>query len=104
MSLPLLPKQFKIANNVIKVVVEDIDTEDNNYGTFTDATNEIHLYKRIKVKDKEIHLSSEQIYNSFYHEVIHCFQFYFNNEFDEAQAQVFANFIREFQTTAEYEN
>lgn len=32
---------------------------------------------------------------------IHAFQFYYDNKFDEAQAQVFANFMCEFIETKE---
>lgn len=46
-------------------------------------------------------VSDEQMRNTFYHELFHAFQFYFNNEFNEAQAQVYANFMCEFIETTE---
>lgn len=46
-------------------------------------------------------VSDEQMRNTFYHELFHAFQFYFNNEFNEAQAQVYANSMCEFIETTE---
>lgn len=50
---------------------------------------------------KIIQLTSEQIKNTFWHELFHAFNFYWNNETDEALAQTFANFMREFELTKE---
>lgn len=44
-------------------------------------------------------MSDEQLRNTFYHELFHVFQFYYNNEFNEAQ--VYANFMCEFIETTE---
>lgn len=96
-----IPNKFKIANQEITVVIEDY-LPDNNYGYFCDATNTIKLARTINTKhDGDVTLSDEQIRNSFYHELIHVFQFYLNNEYDETEAQVFANFLCEFTETKE---
>ena len=91
-----LPSKFKIANHEIIVnIVEHAADED--FGNFDSATNTITVAKFIdKVK-----LTDEQVLNTFYHELIHCFQFYFDNSSSEAQAQCYANFIREFLSTKE---
>lgn len=96
-----IPNKFKIANQEITVVIEDY-LPDNNYGYFCDATNTIKLARTINTEhDGDVTLSDEQIRNSFYHELIHVFQFYLNNEYDETEAQVFANFLCEFTETKE---
>lgn len=40
-----------------------------------------------------------QIENTFWHELFHVFNFYFNTEQDEALAQTFANFMCEYLAT-----
>lgn len=90
-----IPESFKIANQLFKVNIKD-KLLDNNYGNFCDVTNELNLAKIIEVNDADYSLTDEQIRNTFWHEVFHAFQFYFNNKYDEAQAQVFANFMCEF--------
>ena len=54
----------------------------NDYGYFCDATNTIKLARTVNSEhDGEVILSDEQVRNTFYHELFHVFQFYFNNEF-----------------------
>ena len=96
-----LPDKFKIANQEITVVIEEI-LPNNNCGYFCDATNMIKLERTLKTEhDGVVTVSDEQMRNTFYHELFHAFQFYFNNEFNEAQAQVYANFMCEFIETTE---
>ena len=94
-----IPKQFNCAGFTIKVELED-HLNDNNYGCFCDATNTIKLARTVDVGEFEnlgkVTLTEQQIQNTFYHELMHVWQFYFNNQYDEAQAQVFANFMSEF--------
>lgn len=90
----MIYKTFKIANQLIHTIfVESL--QGGEYGKFNDAKNQIILAKTVEIEGEIIELSPSQIENTFYHEVIHAFQFYYNNEFDEAQAQVYANFICE---------
>lgn len=90
----MIYKTFKIANQKIQTILLD-SLPGGEYGKFNDAKNEIQLARNIIVEGETIKLSPQQIQNTFMHEVIHVFQFYYNNEFDEAQAQVYANFICE---------
>ena len=97
----MIPNKFKIANQEITVVIEDY-LPDNNYGYFCVATSTIKLARAIHTEyNGNVMLSDEQIRNTFYHELVHCFQFYLNNEYDETEAQVFANFLCEFTETKE---
>ena len=90
----MIYKTFKIANQEIKTILLD-SLPGGEYGKFNDAKNEILLAKSVVVDDEVIELTEQQMQNTFFHEVIHAFQFYYNNEFDEAQAQVYSNFICE---------
>lgn len=102
-----IPASFTCGSNEIKVVVED-KLPDNNYGYWCDAKNEIHLAKYLEVEigdtKEDVKLTQEQTNNTFYHELIHCFQFYAGIEISEAQAQVFANFMCEFFKSLKYNN
>lgn len=95
-----IPESFKIANQLIKVNLLD-KVADNNYGNFCDVKNEINIAKTIEVINENVQLTNEQIKNTFWHEVFHAFQFYFNNQYDETQAQIFANFMCEFIESAD---
>lgn len=64
-------------------------------------TIDIDAQDFIEWLDGVVTVSDEQMRNTFYHELFHAFQFYFNNEFNEAQAQVYANFMCEFIETTE---
>ena len=52
--------------------------------------------------DEIIELTDEQVYNSWYHELFHAFNFFWDNGGDESLAQSFANFMREFESTKQY--
>lgn len=90
----MIYKQFKIANQVVRVELMDF-VEESKYGDFTDAKNLIRIAKKIKVEGEVVELTPEQIENTFWHEVFHAFQFFFDNDYNEAQAQSYANFMQE---------
>lgn len=98
------PKKFRIANHDYTVELCDFvegDTQGEfwyGYHCSTELTIKIARKMR-KSNGVEFDLTEEQIKNSFWHEVFHAFQFYYNNEQDEALAQVFANFMREYEIT-----
>ena len=96
----MIYKTFKIANQKIQTLLLD-SLPGGEYGKFNDAKNEIQLARNIIVEGETIKLSPQQIQNTFMHEVMHVFQFYYNNEFDEAQAQVYANFVCEMLETGQ---
>lgn len=91
----LIPNKFNCAGMNIKVEVVD-KLPGNEYGTWSDSLNEIKLAKVVEVENKDVTLTEQQLINTFWHEVMHCFQFYYDNSCDEAQAQVYANFMCEF--------
>ena len=93
-----IPKKFKIANNWITVEIVD-SLPNSNYGIYNDAKQIIKLAKTIYIDDEIVELSEEQLLNTFWHEYVHCMQFYFDNSNSEAQAQSFANFLCEFVNT-----
>jgi hypothetical protein len=94
----MIYKKFKIASQTITTKIVD-HLPENDYGLFNDAENLILIARTIEKDGKMIELSESQQLNTWCHELIHVFQFYFNNDFDEAQAQVYANFICEMLET-----
>ena len=99
-----LPVKFKIANQEYTVkLVEYLD--DREFGEFDCIKAEIRIAKKIRSSfDDELYeLNEEQILNTFWHEVFHCFNWHWNTDLDEGLAQSFANFMREYISTKEYE-
>jgi len=101
-----LPREFKIACHTIKVIVEDwIPTknpkaEDSCYGQWHDVHCTVKVARAVKTEDDEvIPLNEEQIKNTFWHEVFHCFFFFGSIGQDEMIVQALANFMREYETT-----
>lgn len=94
-----IPEKFKIAGFDIKVELVD-KTDDNNFGNWNDVTNTITLAKNISLKNGELtNLTERQIQNTFFHELLHAFQFYCGKEYSEIECNVFANFMVEFLET-----
>jgi hypothetical protein len=93
------PNKFKVAGFEIEVLLMDgLD----DYGEFCDVTNTIKLAKSIRLDNGDvIPLTRRQIQNTFYHELIHAFQFYYDTDSSESEAQVFANFLLEYNESSE---
>ena len=100
----ILPSSFKIANQEYNVILVDY-LDSRNFGEFDCIECEIRIARTVKsAYDEEYHeLTDEQILNTFWHELFHCFNWHLDNETDEAIAQSFANFMREFESTKSYE-
>ena len=97
-----LPSKFKIANQEYTVRIVD-SLDDRNFGEFDCVLAEIRIARQVRSSYDEDYydLSEEQILNSFWHELFHCFNWHMNTECDETIAQSFANFMREFESTKE---
>lgn len=99
--LDYIPTSFTIGNQKFNVVLYDeLYLEDDPvYGLFYYLDAEIAI--RIKKLDGTL-CDKEQTLNAFWHETFHAFNYLYNNEINEALAQTFANFMREFQSTVKY--
>lgn len=96
----MIYKKFKIAGQWITTEVVD-QLEGGDYGNFNDAKNLILIAKNVEIDDELVKLTRLQMESTWYHEVFHAFQFYFNNEYSEAQAQVYSNFVTELLSSGE---
>lgn len=90
-----IPHSFKCGNNIITVEIKDFIGE--SYGRFTDAKNPIELAVKLKVDSEEVELTKNQVLSSYYHELMHCWDFYYDGSYSEAHAQSMANLMLEYE-------
>ena len=95
-----IPKYFKIGNQQYKVSIVDY-LSDGNFGEFDSVKAEIRIARKVKSSytDELVDLQDEQILNTWYHELFHCFNWHMNCDTSETIAQSFANFMREYETS-----
>lgn len=67
-----IPKRFKIANTEYEVQVVD-KSDDGNYGYHNDIRRKIVVAKSMDDEGKIVQLTEQQIENTFWHELFHCF-------------------------------
>lgn len=93
----IIPSKFRIACNTIEVSIEE---KGESFGQFDSLRNKIILYLEVEDSNRElVAQTKEQLINTFYHELFHCFNFFYNTEFDEGLSQSFANFMCEYLET-----
>lgn len=95
-----IPRSFKFAGITFNVeIVHDIcNNDESEYADFDTNTNTIRLARTI---DKE-YVTEQTMINSYYHELAHALQYYYNNQLDETFAQCIGNFLMEYNQTVEY--
>lgn len=97
-----LPSEFTINGQVVKVQ-QVYKLPDPDFGQYSCITDTIKVAMNIEDDDKNIvKLTDEQILNSFYHELIHAFQWHSTGEYDETQANTIAGYIIEFLKTRKF--
>lgn len=95
-----LPEHFIIHGHRINVYQKEIDLEDNRYGYYDSVREEIVIFHKLKTEGEVVTLSQDQIEHSFWHEVIHAFQWHIKGTTDEWEAQSYAGLIIEFLKTS----
>lgn len=101
-ELPYIPKTFSIGGHTFKVLLyEELYDEDGAslYGQFDyeDLAIRIRIYK-----DNGQLLPREIIYNSYWHELMHAFNYLWNTGTDESLASTFAMLMCEYINTKNY--
>ena len=91
-----IPEKFTI--NGQEIIVELLDTLPNQkFGEYCCITDKIKLAKRVKDDDgTAISLKEEQMENTFWHEVLHAFQWHSKGDFSEAESSTYAGYLLEF--------
>ena len=97
-----IPKQFKFAGITFTVeIVDDIHNEDDSYdyGQFDSNTNIIKIARTIYGDE----VSEQTMLNTYFHELAHAINYYYNNGSDESFAQSVGNLLMEYSQTVLYE-
>lgn len=95
-----IPKHFVIHGHDINVYQREIDLEDNRYGYYDSVREEIVVFNKIKSNGETIALTQTQIESTFWHELMHAFQWHIKGETDEWEAQSYAGLMIEFLKTS----
>ena len=83
-----IPEQFIIHGQVVKVIQKEIDSiNGNRYGYYDSVKEEIILFRKVRSDEEVITLTDTQIEATFWHELIHCFQWHIKGQTDEWEAQ-----------------
>ena len=93
-----IPNEFSLAGMNFKV--EEVDSlKDENeislYGQFNN--NKCIIYLANNVDGEQVTTQSK--INTFYHELAHILQYYYNNELDESFAQCIGNMLMQYNQT-----
>lgn len=89
----IIPEEITILKHKIKVTL--VRTLDGKFGLFNSVKNEIKIAQYVLSDDEEVALSPIQILHTFWHEVFHVFQWFYEGEFSEGQSQAYAGFMLE---------
>lgn len=90
----IIPEEITILKHKIKVI--HVRTLDGKFGLFDPVKNEIKIALYVLSDDEEVALSPTQILHTFWHEVFHVFQWFYEGGFNEGQSQAYAGFMLEF--------
>lgn len=88
-----IPKEITILKHTVKVKIVDI--LDDKFGEFGPVNSEIKIARYAFSNDEKVALSEVQILHTFWHEVFHVFQWFYEGEYNEGQSQTYAGFMLE---------
>ena len=92
-----IPEQFIIHGQVVKIIQKEIDSiNDNRYGYYDSVKEEIVIFHKVRSGEESITLTDTQIEATFWHELIHCFQWHIKGQTDEWEAQSYSGVLLEF--------
>lgn len=92
-----IPKQFVIHGHTVKVIQKEIDNyDDNRYGYYDSVKEEIVIFRKVRSDGEPVTLTEVQIEATFYHELMHCFQWHIKGTTDEWEAQSYSGLMVEF--------
>lgn len=91
-----IPEKFTINLQEIKIVLVDT-IEDRLFGQYDCIKDTIKLAKYIKDDEGEkIKLTEEQMLNTFFHEMLHAFQWHAKGDTSESESSTYAGYLVEF--------
>lgn len=93
-----IPKTFTI--NTQTITVEIRDTLHLRFGLYDSISDTITLARKIVDEDGRVRpLTQEQITNTFFHELLHAFQWHTKGETDEQESSLYAGLFVEYLKT-----
>lgn len=100
-KVDFIPSEFVIANQKIKITIKD---KGEQFGLWDSLRNEITLYLEVKDDDNNTYVvqTREQLMSTYWHELFHCFNFFYNTECSEELAQSFSNLMCQYEATKIY--
>ena len=94
-----IPSEFELAGVKFKVIekenIIDDDKATESYGEFDNNQNTIILAKTIYGEE----VTPQTKINTFYHELAHVLQYYYDNRLDESFAQSVGNLLMQYNQT-----
>lgn len=97
----MVPEKFTLHTQEIKVILKEVDLEDNRFGYYDSVKEEIVLFQKIKTNGETVALTSKQIEHTFWHELFHSFQWHTKGETNEVEAQSYAGLMLEYLSSRE---
>lgn len=90
-----IPEKFTI--NSQEITIELVNTlPDQNFGEYCCVTDKIKLATHVNDDGTVIPLKEEQIENTFWHELLHVFQWHSKGDFSEEESNTYAGYLLEF--------
>ena len=92
-----IPSEFELAGIKFKVIEKEsiIDDDTELYGEFDTNQNTIILAKTVYGEE----VTPQTKINTFYHELAHVLQYYYDNGLDESFAQSIGNLLMQYNQT-----
>lgn len=95
-----IPEKFTINSQEIKVELVD-SLSDQNFGEYSGITDVIKIATHVRDDNGDlIPLKEEQIWNTFWHEVLHVFQWHNKGEYSEEESCTYSSYLIELFKTS----
>ena len=91
-----IPEKFTINSQEIKIEIVDI-IADGLFGQYNSLTDTIKIDEYVRNEDGDkIKLTEEQMLNTFFHELLHVFQWHSKGDTSETESSTYAGYFVEF--------
>lgn len=89
-----LPNTFTINSQKVTIKLVDV-LPDEKFGEYDCVRECINIAKNVVYNGEKIPLTTEQIINTFWHEVLHTFQWHSSGDFSETESNTYAGYLTE---------
>lgn len=100
-----IPDSFTINTQKVSILIKEVADDRGVFGKFNPFTNTISIYTSVRDDDNNlVVLTNEQKINTFFHEVIHAWQWYSGHDSSEIECSTFASYMIEFLRSTALDN